>query len=165
MKIGVFTVLFAQRPFAEALDYIRAAGVEAVEIGTGGAPGNAHCNLDELVDNPTAQKAWMNEITSRGLEISALSCHGNPLHPNKELAGKDDATYRKTVKLAEQIGVKTVITSNGSGRKSRLLTGPKRQNSRKITACELPSNCIQVSLATTPNRFGDCARSVVMPSV
>ena len=50
MKIGVFTVLFAQRPFEEALDYIRDAGVEAVEIGTGGAPGNSHCDLDALVD-------------------------------------------------------------------------------------------------------------------
>ena len=46
MKIGVFTVLFAQRPFEEALDFIKEAGCEAVEIGTGGHPGGAHCDLD-----------------------------------------------------------------------------------------------------------------------
>src|SRR5439155_27200864 len=33
MKIGVFTVLFQQLPFEEALDLVRSAGVEAVGIG------------------------------------------------------------------------------------------------------------------------------------
>ncbi len=113
MKIGVFTVLFADRPFEEALDYIQQAGVEAVEIGTGGAPGNSHCNVDELVDNSDGQKAFMDLITSRGLEISALSCHGNPLHPNKESARADDEAFRKTVRLANQIGVQNVITFSG----------------------------------------------------
>jgi len=105
--------LFAQRPFEEALDYIRDAGVEAVEIGTGGAPGNAHCDLDGLVDNASAQKTYLKAITDRGLEISALSCHGNPLHPNKDLARADDDTFRKTVKLAEQLGVANVVTFSG----------------------------------------------------
>ena len=113
MKIGVFTVLFAQRPFAEALDYIKAAGCDAVEIGTGGYPGNAHCDLDNLVDNASSQKAWLDQITSRGLEISALSCHGNPLHPNTEQARRDDETFRKTVRLASQLGVQNVITFSG----------------------------------------------------
>ena len=113
MNIGVFTVLFAQRPFEEALDYIKATGCDAVEIGTGGAPGNAHCDLDTLVDDAAAQKKWLNLVTSRGLEISALSCHGNALHPNKELARKDDETFRKTVRLASQIGVQNVITFSG----------------------------------------------------
>jgi sugar phosphate isomerase/epimerase len=113
MKIGVFTVLFAERPFEQALDFIKETGCEAVEIGTGGAPGNAHCDLDALVDNGDAQKQWMNALTSRGLEISALSCHGNPLHPNKEAARKDDDTFRKTVRLANQLGVQNVITFSG----------------------------------------------------
>src|SRR3954447_12365985 len=37
MKVGVFQ----QLPLEQALDKIRAAGVEAVEIGTGGYPGDA----------------------------------------------------------------------------------------------------------------------------
>jgi len=35
MKLGVFTVLFANKPFEEMLDYVKAAGLDAVEIGTG----------------------------------------------------------------------------------------------------------------------------------
>lgn len=113
MKIGVFTVLFAERPFEQALDFIRDTGCQAVEIGTGGHPGNAHCDLDSLVDNDKAQQAWMDQITSRGLEVSALSCHGNALHPDKAIAQRDDETFRKTVRLASQLGVQNVITFSG----------------------------------------------------
>src|SRR5690606_1480087 len=109
MKIGVFTVLFAQRPFEEALDFIKETGCEAVEIGTGGHPGGAHCDLDALVDNDAAQKEWMDKITSRGLEVSALSCHGNPIHPDAETAKREDETFRKTIRLASQLGIQNVI--------------------------------------------------------
>jgi sugar phosphate isomerase/epimerase len=85
MKIGVFTVLFQQKPLEEALDYIVESGVEMVELGTGNYPGNAHCDPDRLLGNKTAQKELLKAIESRGLAISALSCHGNPLHPNSRI--------------------------------------------------------------------------------
>jgi sugar phosphate isomerase/epimerase len=113
MKIGVFTVLFKQRPFEEALDYIKATGCEAVEIGCGGYPGTAHCTPSELLADAAARDKFKSAVTSRGLEISALSCHGNPLHPNADRAKADDAIYRDTVKLAREIGVETVITFSG----------------------------------------------------
>lgn len=49
MKVGVFTVLLADRPLGEALDYAGEVGCEAVEIGTGGYPGDAHCKPVELL--------------------------------------------------------------------------------------------------------------------
>ena len=52
MKVGVFTVLLANRPLEEALDYVREVGCEAVEIGTGGYPGDAHCKPKELLGDP-----------------------------------------------------------------------------------------------------------------
>ncbi|MGI6296606.1 MAG: sugar phosphate isomerase/epimerase family protein [Armatimonadota bacterium] len=113
MKVGVFTVLFAQRPLEEALDYIAAAGVEMVELGTGNYPGPAHCNPDELLGNKAAQKKLLDAVASRGLEISALSCHGNPVHPNKEFAKSNHEVFRKTVQLAKELGIKTVINFSG----------------------------------------------------
>ena len=113
MKLGVFTVLFGQQSLEEALDYIVKSGLQAVEIGTGNYPGDAHCPLDELVLNKRKARAWKNKITSRGLVISALSCHGNPLHPNKAFARKNHETWRKTVRLAEMIGTKTVVNFSG----------------------------------------------------
>ncbi len=113
MKIGVFAVLFAQRPLEDALDYIAQTGCQAVEIGTGGYPGSAHADAAALLADANARKQFREAVSSRGLEISALSCHGNPLHPNSEQAAADDKSFRDTVQLAAEIGVDTVITFSG----------------------------------------------------
>jgi len=125
MKIGVFSVLFAQRPFAETLDYIRDAGCEAVEIGAGGFPGTAHCDPAALLADDGARARFAEAVASRGLEISALSCHGNPLHPDPAIAAADDAAFRNTVHLAQALGVGTVITFSGCPGDSE---GAKRPN-------------------------------------
>ncbi len=113
MKVGVFAVLFAQRPFEEALDYIKEVGCGAVEIGCGGYPGDAHCNPAALMADEAARSRFKEAVSSRGLEISALSCHGNPLHPDQSIAQAHDAAFRDTVRLAKEIGVGTVITFSG----------------------------------------------------
>src|SRR5262245_38898588 len=102
MKIGVFMVLFAQRPFEEALDYVEQAGVGAVESGGGSYPGNAHCKPAELLKDATARTKFKEAVSSRDLEISALSCHGNPIHPDPAFAARDDATFRDTIRLASE---------------------------------------------------------------
>ena len=45
--------------------------------------------------------------------ISALSCHGNPVHPNKELAQLDHQAFLDTCHLAEELEVDTVVTFSG----------------------------------------------------
>ncbi len=113
MKIGVFAVLFSQMPLEKALDYIVSTGCTAIEIGTGGYPGDAHCPLSELVADKNKAQAWMKTITSRGLEISALSCHGNPIHPNQQLAKEHDQAFIDTITLASMLGIETVINFSG----------------------------------------------------
>ncbi|WNQ11633.1 sugar phosphate isomerase/epimerase [Paenibacillus aurantius] len=113
MKLGVFTVLFAQQPLEQALDYIKAKGLDAVEIGTGGYPGNAHCDPNELLNDDSKLNAFKKAIESRGLFISALSCHANPLHPQKALAGPDQELIRQTILLAEKLEVSVVNTFSG----------------------------------------------------
>lgn len=106
-------VLFGGRKLEDALDYVVSKGLKAVEIGTGGYPGNSHCNPKELLENEAALQEFKQAIESRGLIISALSCHGNPLHPQKELADKDHEVFVDTVKLAQKLGVKVVNTFSG----------------------------------------------------
>jgi sugar phosphate isomerase/epimerase len=113
MKIGVFTVLFGQQSLEQALDYIASSGVEMVEIGTGNYPGNAHCDLDAMLESETKRKDFLKAIESRNLEISALSCHGNPLHPDKAIAKEHHETHRKTVQLAQMLGVQNVVNFSG----------------------------------------------------
>jgi sugar phosphate isomerase/epimerase len=117
MRIGVFTVLFQDLPFEEALDRAVDAGVSAVEIGTGGYPGSHHCAVDELLENATKRKAYLQAVTSRDLIISALSCHYEPLHPNQELAEESDEIFRRTVRLAEllEVPVVNVLSSCPAG--------------------------------------------------
>ena len=113
MKIGVFAVLFGDKPFEETLDYLVALGVEAVEIGTGAYPGNAHCDPAALLASERKLKAFREAVTSRGLVISALSCHGNPLHPQAKIARNHHDTFMRTLDLAKALDVKTVITFSG----------------------------------------------------
>jgi len=113
MKIGVFTVLFAQMPFEEALDYIASTGVEMVELGTGNYPGDAHVPLDRLLEDEGARKSLIKAVESRGLAISALSCHGNSLHPDSKIAKEHHETRRKTIRLAQMLGVDRVIDFSG----------------------------------------------------
>ena len=113
MRIGVFTALFQNLPFEEALDRAAAAGVSAVEIGTGCYPGAAHCPVDDLLDDAGRRRAYMEAINSRGLILSALSCHGNPIHPDKAVARHADEVFRKTVRLAQALEVPVVNGFSG----------------------------------------------------
>jgi sugar phosphate isomerase/epimerase len=113
MKLGVVTGLFHDRPLDTALNYLAQIGVQAVEIGTGAYPGNAFCDPDKLLKDPAAIKAYRKNIENHGLMISGLSCHGNPLHPDKAFAAEHDRIYRNTVRLASEMEVPVVNLFSG----------------------------------------------------
>ena len=117
MKVGVFSFVFQDLlSFDDALDWIAGVGAEAIEIGSGGYVaelGESYCKPAELLADESRLKVWKQKVDDRGLEISALSCHGNPLHPNAEVADLHRREFRDTVLVAEQIGVRRVITFSG----------------------------------------------------
>lgn len=113
MKLGVFTVLFANEQLETALDRVVDAGLDCVEIGTGNYPGDAHCRPAELLADASALAAFRGSIESRGLEISAFSCHGNPLHPRQEVAASSHETFLRTVELAGRLGVERINLFSG----------------------------------------------------
>lgn len=114
MKIGVFTVLFGGKTFEEMLDHVKNAGLDAVEIGTGGNPGNEFCDLDSLLESEGQRKEYLDKVHSRGLTISAFSCHDNPVSPDREHAKQAHETFVKTVKLASLMDVPVVNTFSGT---------------------------------------------------
>src|SRR5271170_1001472 len=113
IPIGVFDPVYADLSMDAMLDTVTALGLEAMEIGTGGYPDNKHCPLDELVADKAKAKAWQKKFTDRNLTVATLSCHGNPIHPDPKHAAKDADTFRKTVLLAEMIGVKVIVGFSG----------------------------------------------------
>ncbi len=113
MKLGVFTVLLQDKSLDEALEFLASAGAEMVEIGAGGYPGTAHCNPDELLADAGKLKAFSDTINRHGLEISALSCHGNMIHPNKGVAAGFQHGFESTILLAEKLGIHQINTFSG----------------------------------------------------
>ena len=113
MKLGVFTVLFGGDTLEAALDRVVEAGLDCVEIGTGNYPGDAHCRPADLLADRAALAGFQAAIASRGLEISALSCHGNPLHPRAAIAKASHETFIATVELAQRLGVDRVNLFSG----------------------------------------------------
>ncbi len=113
MKLGVFTVLLSQRKLEDALKYLKDEGVQAIELGTGGYPGKAHANPDELLADDSALNSLKKTVKKYDMEISALSCHGNPVHPQKDIAEGFHRDFEKTVLLAEKLGVNRIVTFSG----------------------------------------------------
>jgi sugar phosphate isomerase/epimerase len=124
MKLGVFLVLFGRIPFEAALDRATEAGLDAVEIGTGNFPGDAHCNPADLLADSTKLAAFSRAVDTRRLTISALSCQGNPLHPRSAIATESHETFTRTVELAERLGVGVVNVFSGCPGDSETATHP-----------------------------------------
>jgi sugar phosphate isomerase/epimerase len=112
MRVGVFTPLLSQLPLTDVFKKLRGLQIVTVELGTGNYPGDAHCNLSMLEDAP-ALAEFKRMVEDHGATISALSCHGNALHPDQSRARRDREISRKTILLAEKLGVSVVVDFSG----------------------------------------------------
>ena len=113
MKLGVITVLFGDRPFDEALAYLKTLGIEELEVGAGGYPGKAHCDPAVLLADDKKLKEFTDTVEKYGMKINAFGCHGNPVHPNAEIAKKYRDDWHNAVLLAEKLGIKKLIGFSG----------------------------------------------------
>ena len=113
MKLGVLTACLYDRPLAEALAHLKTLGVQAVELGAGGYPGTDHCNPEILLNDSAEFGRFKETIANSGLTISALSCHGNAVHPQADIAQKFNKDFENCVILAEKLGIDTVVTFSG----------------------------------------------------
>jgi sugar phosphate isomerase/epimerase len=123
MKVGIFTVLLSEEPLNRVLERLKALQIDTIELGTGNYPGDAHCKLSLLQDK-AALADFKTMLSDQGISISALSCHGNPLHPNKELAQAAKKVSRETILLAEKLEVPAVVDFSGCPGDSAQSTAP-----------------------------------------
>ncbi len=114
MKLGLFTPVFGTLSLDDLLTELRRYPLLThLELGCGGWPGSSHINPAALLADAAAARTYRQRLSDAGLTISALSCHGNPVHPDAAIARRDDATLRQTIRLAEALEVSVVVTFSG----------------------------------------------------
>ena len=113
MKLSVLANLYGTKSLEETLQILTGLGIHTVELGAGGYPGKAHCDPAELLADPAKYDEFMATLQKYNVEVCALACHGNALHPDKAIAESFDTDFRNAILLAEKMGVDTVITFSG----------------------------------------------------
>ena len=126
MKLGILTNVVCNLSLEEALDYFKSMGIEMVEIGCGGTPGIHHCDPDRLLENEEEMEAFRQIIAKSGMGISAFSCHGNPLHPVKEIRERYIHIMKNAVlRLKKWVLIQSVVFQDvlAARKKPSLLSG------------------------------------------
>lgn len=113
MKVGMITSVLFYLSFDEMLDKLVEWRADMVELGTGNYPGNPHCDIDTLLADDAAAEEFKGKLAEKNIQISGLTCHGNPLHPDETFAKSSHETWQKTILLAEKLGVEVVNCISG----------------------------------------------------
>ena len=113
MILSVMSPVLNQMPLEEAIKYLSGLGVDSLELGAGGYPGKAHMDAKEYLENPEKIEELKGILEKYNLKISAIACHGNPVHPNKEMAKEFHEDFVAAMKVAVQLGVDTIIGFSG----------------------------------------------------
>ena len=111
MKLGAYTACLHDKTLEEALTILRDLGLNSAEINAGGFIGTPHLPVEELLESAEAREKYLAIFAEYGIELTALNCNGNPLHPDPEVHHAED--LKRTIKLAGLLGIKTVITMSG----------------------------------------------------
>ena len=112
MKMSLVTDVLGHLTFEQMLETVSGLGFEAVELGCGGWSKAPFVRLDELLESKSARDAFLAAIRARNLDISALNCSAEQLAPNAKGAAHK-VVVEKTFRLAELLGVKTIVMMSG----------------------------------------------------
>ena len=113
MKLSVVSGALGEMSLDESLGYLKSLGVTQFELGVGGYPGTKHADAKILSVDKAAREELLATFKKHGMEISALSVHGNSIHPNKKIAKSFEDDFRAACILAGQIGVDRIVTFSG----------------------------------------------------
>lgn len=114
MKLGAYTACLADLPTPDMLTHLAGLGLSSVEVNSGGFIPSPHCPVDGLLAAKATRSAYLQQIADAGLELTALNCNGNPLNPLPGVGPKHADDLRRSIRLAGELGVPTVITMSGT---------------------------------------------------
>lgn len=110
MKLGFVSDSLSGMLFQEMLDHATRMGVSGIEVNTGGWSTAPHFNLALMKQSAEARKGFLKAFNERELEVISLNANGNPLHPTDPAQGE---CLRDTIRVAGEMGIKTVCTMSG----------------------------------------------------
>lgn len=113
MQLSVVNGVFNGVSLEDSLKFLSDKGVKQLELGVGGYPGTVHADAKVLIKDEKKRKELMDTFAKYGMTISALSVHGNSVHPNKEIAAKFEEDFKAACVLAGQIGIDRIVTFSG----------------------------------------------------
>ena len=113
MKLSVLANLYGTKTLDQTLSTLKKLGVDTVEIGAGGYPGKNQCDPAVLLSDKDAFYKFRESFNKHSMDICALAAHGNPVHPDKDIAETFDRDFKNAVLLAEKLEIDTVITFSG----------------------------------------------------
>ena len=113
MKVGVMSPVLGGMSLRQMIEYLSSLGVQSLELGCGGYPGKAHCDAADFLAHPEKIEELKQMLAENHMDLPALACHGNPLHPDKAIAGRFESDFDNAVLLAEKLGVKTLVAFSG----------------------------------------------------
>ena len=110
MRLGFVSDSLGTQTIAQMLDNAARLQVSGVEVNTGGWSTAPHLDLKAMLGSAAARQAFLAQFSARGLEVAALNANGNPLHPTDKA---QSACLKDTIRLAGEMGIKTVCTMSG----------------------------------------------------
>ncbi len=110
MKLGFVSDSLGSLSFKELLDQAVRLGVSGLEVTTGGWSTAPHFNLEEMKNSEQARTAFLQSFKEKGLEVISLNANGNPVHPTDPKPGR---CLKDTIRVAGEMGIKTVCTMSG----------------------------------------------------
>lgn len=113
MELSVMSPVLNRMRVEEAIQYLSRMGVNSIEMGVGGYPGKAHVDAEDFLTHPEKTKNLKNILEKYNMKLSAVACHGNPVHPVKEIAKGYHDDFVAAMKLAAELGVDTIIGFSG----------------------------------------------------
>jgi sugar phosphate isomerase/epimerase len=120
LKLGFVSDSLGGLPLEAVLDHAVRIGVSGIEVNTGGWSAAPHFDLVAMKSSAEKRRSFLRAFSDRGLEVISLNANGNPLHPTQSIQGE---CLRDTIRVAGELGIKTVCTMSGlpAGREGDLM--------------------------------------------
>jgi sugar phosphate isomerase/epimerase len=113
MQLSVFSTALQELDWSGMLRWLQEQDVHHLELGCGAYPGTRHANAHGLLADVNLRQGLQADLEAHQITVAALSCHGNPLHPNPTVALAHDRDLAAAVELAHAMQVPVVVCFSG----------------------------------------------------